>query len=56
MYFRVNDPEALAATIADFLSGVRSADPARALNVAWAEASRRIVEVVAREDWLARLP
>jgi glycosyltransferase involved in cell wall biosynthesis len=56
LYFRVNDPEALSSTIADFLSGARSADPARALSVTWAEASRRIVEVVAREDWLARLP
>jgi glycosyltransferase involved in cell wall biosynthesis len=56
LYFRVNDPEALAQTIAEFLSGARGADPGRALNVAWAEASRRIVEVVAREDWLARLP
>lgn len=55
LYFRVTDAEALAGTIAEFLSGSRAADPARALNVSWVEASRRIVEVVAREDWLARL-
>jgi glycosyltransferase involved in cell wall biosynthesis len=56
LYFRVNDPDALAETVKDFLSGARAVDPARALNVSWAEASRRIVEVVAREDWLTRLP
>ena len=27
----------------------------KALNVAWAESARRIVEIVAQEDWLIRL-
>ena len=56
LYFRVTDPEALAQTIADFLAGRRAADPAKVLDISWAQAARRIVEVAAREDWLARLP
>ncbi len=55
LYFRANDPAALAAAIEDFLSGARRADPARALRVSWAEAARRIVETIARDDWLTRL-
>lgn len=55
-YFRVNDPSALAAAIQDFLSGARQADPSRTLRASWADAARRIVEVVARDEWLRRLP
>jgi glycosyltransferase involved in cell wall biosynthesis len=55
LYFRVNDPEALAQTISAFLAGRLAADPAKALDVSWEQAARRIVEVVAREDWLTRL-
>ncbi len=55
LYFETNDPRALAQTIEDFLSGARRADPARALDVSWAQAARRIVETIAREEWLARL-
>ncbi|MDP3067235.1 MAG: glycosyltransferase family 1 protein, partial [Methylocystis sp.] len=56
IYFRVNDDKALAETIADFLDARRVADPDQVLRVAWREAARRIVEVVAREDWSRRLP
>ncbi|PPD45006.1 MAG: glycosyl transferase family 1 [Methylocystis sp.] len=56
IYFRVNDAEALAAAIRDFASGARAVDPAKALDVSWADSARRIVTVVAREDWLRRLP
>lgn len=56
IYFRVNDPDALAEAIRAFLAGRLPADPARTLNVSWADAARRIVAVVAREDWLTRLP
>jgi hypothetical protein len=55
IYFPVNDPGALAAAVEDFLAGRRTADPDRVLNVAWADSARRIVEIVAREDWLTRL-
>jgi glycosyltransferase involved in cell wall biosynthesis len=55
-YFRVNDPEALAGAMRDFLSGRAKADPTLVLHVSWARAARRIVDVVAREDWLRRLP
>jgi len=56
IYFPVNDPPALADAISDVLSGARTADPAKALDVDWADAARRIVETIAREDWLTRLP
>ncbi|MGD9657573.1 MAG: glycosyltransferase family 4 protein [Methylocystis sp.] len=56
LYFRVNDAKALADTIADFLDGRRAGDPKQVLRVAWREAARRIVEVIAREEWSRRLP
>jgi len=56
LYFRVNDARALAETIADFLDGRRAAEPDQVLRIAWRDAARRIVEVVAREDWSRRLP
>lgn len=56
LYFQVNNATALAETIADFLDGRRVADPDQVLRVAWRDAARRIVEVVAREDWSRRLP
>ncbi|WP_424360664.1 glycosyltransferase family 4 protein [Methylocystis parvus] len=56
LYFRVNDPAALTAAIRAFLAGEKIPDPAKALDISWALAARRIVEVVAREDWLSRLP
>jgi len=56
IYFRVNDAAALASAIVAFLEGRSAADPSNALRVSWGEAARRIVEVVAREDWLTRLP
>lgn len=56
IYFRVNDPHALARAIRGVLAGDLPADPGRALGASWGEAARRIVEVVAHEDWLRRLP
>jgi glycosyltransferase involved in cell wall biosynthesis len=56
VYFRVNDAEALAEAVRSVLRGEAAADPSRALGVSWAQATRRIVDVVAREDWLTRLP
>ncbi|MGJ0397022.1 MAG: glycosyltransferase family 4 protein [Methylocystis sp.] len=56
LYFRVNDAKALAETIADFLDGRRVGDPEQVLRVAWREAARRIVEIIAREEWSRRLP
>ncbi|MGD9539713.1 glycosyltransferase family 4 protein [Methylocystis sp.] len=56
LYFRVNDAKALAETIADFLDGRRAGDPEKVLRVAWREASRRVVDVIAREEWSRRLP
>ncbi|MBI1980380.1 MAG: glycosyltransferase family 4 protein [Methylocystis sp.] len=56
LYFRVNDAKALAGTIADFLDGRRAGDPDQVLRVAWRDAARRIVDVIAREEWSRRLP
>ncbi|WBJ98891.1 glycosyltransferase family 4 protein [Methylocystis parvus] len=56
IYFRVNDAGALAEAIRSFLQDEAAVDPSCALGVSWAQAARRIVEVVAREDWLTRLP
>lgn len=56
LYFRVNDATALAETIADFLDRRRAGDPAQVLRISWREAARRIVEVIAREEWSRRLP
>lgn len=55
VYFRVNDPDALAAAIRDALTGRRAGDPARTLQVSWREGARRIAAVIAQEDWLCRL-
>jgi alpha-1,2-rhamnosyltransferase len=56
LYFRVNDAKALAETIADVLDGRRAGDPDQVLRVAWRDAARRVVDVIAREEWSRRLP
>ncbi|HEY8137202.1 MAG TPA: glycosyltransferase family 1 protein, partial [Methylocystis sp.] len=56
IYFRVNDPRALADCVKDFLAGKIRADPTQVSRATWAQAARRIVEVIAREEWSARLP
>ncbi len=55
-YFRVNDPQALAQCVRDFLAGRVRPDPAKVLRSSWNDAARRIVEVVVRDDFTARLP
>ncbi len=55
IYFRVNDPRALAAAVRDFLSGTQAADPSTTLKASWEESARRICAVIAREDWETRL-
>lgn len=56
VYFRVNDAGALAAAVRDFLGGARRANPQDVLCASWADAARRIVHVIAHDDWSARLP
>ncbi len=56
IYFRVNDPEALADAVTAFLKGETRVDPGEVLQESWADAARRIVHVIARDDWSARLP
>jgi glycosyltransferase involved in cell wall biosynthesis len=55
IYFPVNDPRALAERIVDFLEGRVVGDPAAISRVSWADAARRIVDVIAKEDWSRRL-
>lgn len=56
IYFAVNDPDALAETLRGFLSGSITAAPEDVSDASWAAAAARIVDVIAREDWLRRLP
>jgi glycosyltransferase involved in cell wall biosynthesis len=56
IYFRVNDPEALALRVEDFLAGKIAGDPAKVLRASWSDAARRITEVVTRDAWSDRLP
>ncbi len=56
IYFRVNDAAALAKCAKELLDGEFVADPAAVLRASWADAARRIVEVIARDDWSRRLP
>ncbi|WP_159728553.1 glycosyltransferase family 1 protein [Methylosinus sp. Ce-a6] len=56
LYFRVNDPHALAERIEEFLDGRVTADPAAVSRASWAEAARRVVQAIAAEDWSKRLP
>jgi glycosyltransferase involved in cell wall biosynthesis len=55
LYFRVNDAEALAERLKQVLDGEIGAEPAKVLRESWADAARRITEVIAREDWSRRL-
>jgi glycosyltransferase involved in cell wall biosynthesis len=56
IYFRVNDPAALAASVRGFVAGELEADPAQAPRASWADAARRIVSVIAHDEWSNRLP
>jgi glycosyltransferase involved in cell wall biosynthesis len=55
IYFRVNDPEALADRLKALINGDIGAQPEKALCASWSDAARRITEVIAREDWSRRL-
>ena len=56
LYFRVNDPQALAGVAQDFLAGDLRVDPQATLDVTWMEAAKRIVDIITREYWLYCLP
>ncbi|PWB80466.1 MAG: glycosyltransferase family 1 protein [Methylocystaceae bacterium] len=55
-YFRVNDPHALTECVTGWLAGRVATDTAKVSRSSWAEAARRIVHVIADEDWSWRLP
>jgi alpha-1,2-rhamnosyltransferase len=55
IYFRVNDAQALADRVKELLAGKSAADPAKVLRASWADAARRITQVIARDDWSTRL-
>jgi glycosyltransferase involved in cell wall biosynthesis len=52
-YFRAADPHALASCIESWLKGEVAADPTKVNCVTWAEAARRIVDVIMRDQWMA---
>jgi glycosyltransferase involved in cell wall biosynthesis len=56
LYFRVNDPAALAERIRELLDGRATADPSAVSRVSWAEAAHRVAQVIATEDWTRSLP
>lgn len=55
IYFRANDPQALAGAIQQWEQGAVEADPDRVLGAAWPEAAARIVDVVRKDQWGFRL-
>ncbi|MDE2364135.1 MAG: glycosyltransferase family 4 protein [Hyphomicrobiales bacterium] len=56
LYFRVNDPDAMAKVVSAFLAGEAKADPTRVVRPTWREAALRIVAVVMGEEWMRRAP
>jgi glycosyltransferase involved in cell wall biosynthesis len=50
-YFRVDDPDALADAIRRWSAGEIRTDPAKVSRSSWADAARRIVEIIAKDDW-----
>ncbi|MCC0002607.1 MAG: glycosyltransferase family 4 protein [Methylobacteriaceae bacterium] len=55
LYFRVNDAEAMADALRDFVEGRASADPSKVVRPTWREAALRIVDVVMRGQWMRTL-
>lgn len=55
IYFRVNDPDALAEAIAGWAAGARVAHPGRVLDTSWSDAARRILDALERDAWTCRL-
>lgn len=56
IYFDVNDSRSLAMRAVDLLEGRATGNPAAISRSSWADAARRIVSVIATEDWSHRLP
>jgi glycosyltransferase involved in cell wall biosynthesis len=56
LYFKVNDPDALAARLLDWEAGRAEAHPERILQIGWADAAARILDVVMNDHWDVRLP
>jgi glycosyltransferase involved in cell wall biosynthesis len=50
-YFRVDDPDALADTIRRWSAGEIRTDPAKVSRSSWADAARRVVEIITQDDW-----
>jgi glycosyltransferase involved in cell wall biosynthesis len=55
LYFRVNDPAALADAIEDFTAGRAHPDPEKVVKPTWREAAQRIVDVIMRDQWMRTL-
>ncbi len=55
LYFRVNDPAALADAIRGWEAGVLQAHPDRVLSASWADAASRILDAIRKDRWDFRL-
>lgn len=55
IYFRLNDPAALADAIRRWEAGSLQAHPERVLSSSWSDAAGRIIEAVRKDHWDLRL-
>lgn len=55
LYFRLNDPTALAECIRQWDAGALAAHPERVLRSTWSDAAQRIINAVKKDQWNFRL-
>jgi glycosyltransferase involved in cell wall biosynthesis len=55
IYFRLNDPAALADVIRQWEAGALQAHPEKVLSASWPDAATRIIDAVRRDQWNYRL-
>ncbi len=56
VYFKSEHPGSMAEAVEDWLAGRRKTDPSKVSRTTWAEAARRIGDVIYGGDWLLELP
>ncbi len=56
VYFKSEDSESMAEAVEDWLAGRRKTDPSKVSRTTWAEAARRINDVIYGGDWYSTLP
>jgi glycosyltransferase involved in cell wall biosynthesis len=55
LYFRLNDPAALADAVRHWQAGASQAYPEKVLSATWADAAQRIIDAVRNDRWNYRL-